>query len=102
MQGGVELQLSNGYTTLINKSDLKKVRRYHWHARYCKPARYAARTTSVRKNGVRKVVAVYLHRFLLNAPAGLQVDHLNGDTLDNRRRNLELVTAEENLRRRRI
>src|SRR6185503_4146389 len=37
-----------------------------------------------------------LHRFIMDAPAGVDVDHINGDPLDNRRENLRLVTAREN------
>jgi len=39
---------------------------------------------------------IKLHRFLLNAPDGMQVDHINGDRLDNRRSNTRLCTAGEN------
>jgi hypothetical protein len=39
---------------------------------------------------------VYLHRFLLEPPAGLQVDHINRNSLDNRRANLRVVTASKN------
>ncbi len=98
-----ELRLSNGFIAIIDAEDLLKISRWHWHARYCKPDRYAARTKTIgsRKDGSRKTIAIYLHRFLLGAPADLQVDHKNGDTLDNRKRNLELVTPSENLARRR-
>jgi len=37
-----------------------------------------------------------LHRFLLDAPPELHVDHKNLDTLDNRRHNLRLVTPAQN------
>lgn len=37
-----------------------------------------------------------LHRYIMNAPKGLQVDHLNRDTMDNRKSNLRVCTASEN------
>lgn len=44
----------------------------------------------------KKIVA--LHRYVMNCPNGLVVDHLNHNTLDNRRSNLRVVTYGENLR----
>lgn len=39
---------------------------------------------------------VLLHRFLTDAPADLEVDHINWNTLDNRRANLRTVTSAQN------
>lgn len=44
-----------------------------------------------------KKVRIYLHRWILDAPNGAQVDHINGNGLDNRRANLRIVTPSENL-----
>ena len=41
-----------------------------------------------------------LHRYLLNAPKGMVVDHINGDTKDNRLENLRVCTQKENLQNR--
>lgn len=38
----------------------------------------------------------YLHRLIMCAPRGTQVDHINGDKLDNRRENLRLCPGVEN------
>lgn len=46
--------------------------------------------------GTRRGAKPRLHRVILQAPAGLQVDHVNGDRLDNRRENLRLATNRQN------
>ena len=39
---------------------------------------------------------MYLHRFILNAPDELQVDHRDGNTFNNTRENLRLCTCSQN------
>ena len=50
----------------------------------------------------KRVRSIYMHREILNCPIGLEVDHINGDPLDNQRNNLRTCTHLENSRNRKI
>jgi hypothetical protein len=39
---------------------------------------------------------LFLHRIIMAAPEGMEVDHVNGDGLDNRRCNLRICTHHQN------
>jgi hypothetical protein len=44
---------------------------------------------------------IFMHREILGAPRGLEVDHIDGDSLNNQRSNLRLATRRENKRNQR-
>lgn len=46
----------------------------------------------------KKGKCYYMHRMILDAPKGKYVDHINRNTLDNRRENIRIVTHADNMR----
>ena len=48
----------------------------------------------------RRKVKLYIHRLIMDAPKGMDVDHINGNPLDNRKSNLRICTHTENNRNR--
>jgi hypothetical protein len=86
------------YTTRIDEEDAEKALSLHgnWYVidHDTHKRRYVAVTVGHSKDPVR---TVYLHRHLIDAPEDMVVDHINGDTLDNRRScNLRVVTESVN------
>lgn len=69
---------------IIDLDDIEKCKIYKWT--YKNDSGYVANIQSVG----------YLHRFIMECPEGMVVDHINGDKLDNRKSNLRICTAEEN------
>lgn len=100
----------NGYHTseprftVLDEDDYERVRFWKWQE---DAHGYARRNSCSRdENGCVKWKTVLLHRFLLgivDSYTGVEcVDHINGDTLDNRRKNLRVVTLSTNSSNRHI
>jgi hypothetical protein len=80
------------YQTLIDTEDLVGLEIFPntWFAAFSR------KTNSYYVKGKLDKKTVLLHRFILGEPAGLEVDHKNHKTLDNRKINLRVVTCFEN------
>ena len=96
------IPLTRGEVSLVSPEDFEGLARFKWYADICRGGRqkYAVRGTAKTETGHRQR-KVRMHRQILCAPPGLQVDHINGDTLDNRRANLRLCSNAENARNQR-
>jgi hypothetical protein len=88
----ITIATSNGFTVKLDAEDLPKVAGYRWHAaetHKCNVSKFYAMRASCGKT-------TYLHRIIAGAKAGDIVDHINGDSLDNRKANLRIVDASAN------
>lgn len=84
------------YEAVVSLEDLPKLKDLdvNWCASYSKLANSHYVCGSINKNN--KTTTLSLHRFLFNYPTGFVIDHINHDTLDNRRENLRKLTHAEN------
>lgn len=88
-----EIELSKGYVALIDDEDFELVNQYSWHASFSHNKVYASTRMSM-MNGRRNIL--FMHRLIMNAPSHLEVDHKDGDSLNNTRSNLRLATHAQN------
>jgi hypothetical protein len=84
------------YSAKISCQDLH-IMDYKWHvSAHGKIHRlYAVRFTG---NSRHKQTKIFMHREILRPGTGMVSDHINGDSLDNRRHNLRELTHGENAR----
>lgn len=89
------IPLSNGLFAIVDSCDFEAVSRFKWQALYDPKSGtwYAKRSDHGR--------TIRMHREILNAPQGVEVDHRDGNGLNNSRSNIRLATRSQNLCNRR-
>jgi len=80
--------------TIFDKENLVAIKQYKWTVSL-KGKKYYVRTDANNKHNERKTL--YLANLIIGKRKGYQVDHINGDTLDNRGKNLRFCTQQQNL-----
>jgi len=90
-----EIQLTKGLVTLVDDEDYEFLSQWKWHAHKKRNLFYAAR--SEYRPSDQGNTRLSMHRILLSVGPRVQVDHQNGNTLDNQRHNLRISTHSQNL-----
>lgn len=76
--------------TIVDDDDFALASSHPWRLN---SSGYATTNIRIPRGGQRTLT---LHRMILRPSPGLEVDHINGDRLDNRRSNLRAVTKSQN------
>jgi hypothetical protein len=88
----LEIAVGNQFA-LIDDADMSIVAPIKWRTQIC---RYKDREWTYAVSKVGKKL-LYMHRLILNAQKEEVVDHINHDTLDNRRSNIRICTQRQNM-----
>jgi len=89
------IALSNGGQAIVDKDDYDWLIFFAWHKSESNGDNYYARTSVKTAEG--EIVSISMHRLILNPPDHIVIDHINHDGLDNRKSNLRLCYAAQNL-----
>ncbi|HUX18998.1 MAG TPA: AP2 domain-containing protein [Acidithiobacillus sp.] len=91
----IEISLTQGQVALIDDEDFELVSKYTWYAHWNpKTKSFYARTNTRKVDG--KWPILQMHRLIMNAQPGEEVDHIHHSTLDNRKSELRLCTGSQN------
>lgn len=74
----------------MDKDDVEKLGKHKWRTVYKNDKPYLF-------TGNQKKEKIYFHRLVMNNPE-TQVNHINGNTLDNRKENLRTVSVQDNMK----
>ena len=83
------IPLSRGLEVIVDDDDYERFSKYKWHAHPQRNNLYAGRA-------LKNFRVEVMHRIIVGAEKGEMVDHLNRNTLDNRKENLRIATIHHN------
>lgn len=97
-----EIQLTQGKIALIDDEDFELLNQHKWCADQGLVTYYAGRQITIQsqnkaKNIKRKRTTIYMHRIILENKLkdNEDIHHINGNGLDNRKCNLQIVTRSQ-------
>lgn len=94
-----EIPLTRGHVAIVDDEDYADISRFKWCAHTSKRRDGTVKTVYAKRNFVdvnRKRITVLMHREIARVPKNMQVDHVDGNGLNNTRANLRACTNMEN------
>ena len=87
-----KIRLTNGSYAIVDNEDYELLSKYKWASQNG----YAARSTLVHENRSDNLRRMLMHREIMGARKGQEIDHINRNPLDNRKSNLRFCTRSIN------
>ena len=88
------IPLTQGKYAIVDPDDFYWLSKHKWTAARVYTKFYAVRYEGSKTSGKRK--SYRMHREVAHTPEGLECDHINGNSLDNRKANLRSATRQQN------
>ena len=85
-----KIELTQNKYTIVDDEDYEELNKYNWYTRKDRYVSYAVRTD----NKLNKII--YMHRVIMKFFNPIEIDHINGNGLDNRKENLRICTRSQN------
>ena len=85
-----QVHVSEDFYAMVEDGDFELVASVKWRLRTCGRNRYAVTVIDGRE--------MFMHRLIMHAAKGTNIDHIDGNGLNNQRANLRFCTRAENFR----
>ena len=88
-----QIILTKGKVAIVDSNDYEYLSQWKW---CCSEDGYAVRSekSNERKNNIRKQIK--MHRVIMNPISKINIDHIDGDKLNNCKHNLRIATTSQN------
>jgi hypothetical protein len=87
--------LTRGKFAIVDPEDYPRLAKYKWFLAKSPTSSYAARWQRLKTKNTRK--RIWMHREIIHIPKKMVCDHINRNSLDNRKANLRPATVSQNL-----
>lgn len=87
------IALTQGYSAIVDDEDFEILNSLAWQVVIPRDIAYAQGAFRMSDGRIKNI---RMHRLILNAKPGTQIDHINRNALDNRRCNLRFCTRSQN------
>lgn len=95
-----EIKLTRGQVALVDDADYLWLSKFNWVASKMRTGKWrATRMVRVSEKGdpfFGNKTNILMHTVIMRTPAGMEVDHIDGNSLNNQRSNLRLATSAQN------
>ena len=93
-----KIKLTKEKYALVDTEDYDWLNQYKWHSGINTDKKIFYAITYLSKNKQH----IQMARFIMDCPKGMVVDHINGNQLDNRKKNLRICTQHQNSMNRKL
>lgn len=95
------ISLTRGYFTKVDDEDYERLNEHKWHYKSdykTIDGGYAVRTVVIRG----KKICITMHRLLIESEKNMEIDHIDGNRLNNQKYNLRVVSRSDNMKNKKI
>lgn len=85
-----------GDVALVDAIDYERVSKFKWHRQKGNSVGKVYAQHLIWDRSTKRSRRLKMHSLIMNPPVGFEVDHINGNGLDNRRENLRICTSQQN------